>query len=118
MLDMDDYILEQFYGTDVEMHVFARDAEVLKPTEFVRKAKLARSPAGSGKLLEKFDGNNVYHVPETNSVYFNETFSDFDIIGTVEGNDGLVIYCDFYDAWNPEEVHHILVNDGWEANLS
>lgn len=119
---MDDCLIEEFYGTSVEVHIFARDPQssLEPPVEFVRNATLVKSSVSSGKLLDKFDPDKVYHVPETNSLYFDETFSDFDIAGTVDGSAGLIIYCDFYDAYNPQEVADILLDGGWAipSNLS
>lgn len=108
--------MEHFYGDEVLVHVFAHDAMSSwePPVEFVRKAKLVPSTRRSGELLDECTPGEVYHVPVTNSIYFSENFTDYEIVGTVESPHGLELYCDFYAAFEPAEVARMLIGEGWE----
>ena len=111
-------MLKDFYGSTVMVHLFARDPELNKVREFVRNSELSLSEQKSGELRTSYARNTIYHVPDSNSVYFNSNFTDFEIIGTVDGPDGLEIYCDFCEAFDLTEVERILESDGWsQQNL-
>lgn len=110
-------MLKDFYGSTVTVHLFARDPDLNIFNEFVRNSELSLSEQKSGGLRTEYARNTIYHVPDSNSLYFNSNFTDFEIIGTVDGPDGLEIYCDFYEAFNLSEVSRILEGDGWVKNL-
>lgn len=112
---MDEYIIEQFYGDTVRVHIFAHDVEIkdISPREFIQEVKLLPAEVRSGMLLENVPLGEVYHVPMTNSIYFSPNFTDFEIVGTVDGSDCLEVYCDFYSAFRPEEVAEMLIEEGW-----
>lgn len=112
---MNEYIIEQFYGDTVKVHLFAHDVDEkdIAPREFVRHAKFLPSEVRSGELLDSISPGEVYHVPTTNSIYFSSNFTDFEIVGTVDGPDCLEVYCDFYAAFRPEEVAEMLTSEGW-----
>lgn len=115
---MDNYTMEQFYGEQVKVRLFVHDIEVpehSRPVELVRTVKLLPTDVLSGHLMEDFAAGEVYHVLDTNSIYFDPNFTDFEIVGTVEGSDGLELYCDFYAAFDPDEVIEMLGNAGWNS---
>lgn len=112
---MNDYLIEQFYGDTVKVHIFAHDVAVedIGPREFVQEVKLLPSEVRSGELLDNVPLGEVYHVPMTNSIYFSSNFTDFEIVGTVDGPEFLEVYCDFYAAFRPNEVAEMLIAEGW-----
>lgn len=117
---MDDYIIEQFYGESVKVRLFVYDLEVPEhssPQEMIRTVKLAGTIEPSGHLIENFASDTVYFVPLSNSLYFSPNFTDYEIIGTVKGPEGLEIYCDFYAAFEPDEAIEMLVNEGWSIEF-
>lgn len=113
---MDDYIMEHFYGDRIKVRLFVYDhsaTDFSTPREVVKQLKLVPTEVPSGHLIEQFIPGEVYHVPLTNSIYFDPNFTDFDIVGTVQGSEGLEVYCDFYAAFDPDTVLEMLQDSGW-----